>query len=151
MSSIMLCRTNKCYTYMHALHYSYGMMQCINNNNPKTSTTSSALVQMIPVIPVIEGVLKLFLIFSPAKPRNISIFEQKKPMKLKKRSNGKQTRLLCTLPGNYHVKRLIVEVYSFMIIENQNDKLVEVRNSQRYLIMFNQSMYGYTNSMYGMS
>jgi hypothetical protein len=40
------------------------------------------------------------------------------------------------LPGNYHVQRLIVEVYSFMLIVNQNDKLVEVRNFQRYLIMF---------------
>ncbi len=60
----------------------------------------------------LEGDLKLFLVFSPAKPRNIFIFEQKKPMKLKKRSNGKLTRLLCTLPGNYHAKRLIVEVYS---------------------------------------
>jgi hypothetical protein len=37
----------------------------------------------------LEGVLKIFLTFSPAKPRNISIFEPKKPMKLKKRSNGK--------------------------------------------------------------
>jgi hypothetical protein len=33
----------------------------------------------------IEGVLKLVLFFSPAKSRNISFFEQKKPMKLKKR------------------------------------------------------------------
>jgi hypothetical protein len=33
---------------------------------------------------LVEGVLKLFLTFSPAKSRNNSFFEQKKPMKLKK-------------------------------------------------------------------
>jgi hypothetical protein len=31
----------------------------------------------------LEGVLKLFLIFSPAKPRSLPFFEQKKPMKVK--------------------------------------------------------------------
>ena len=38
---------------------------------------------------LVEGVLKLFLTFSPAKSRNISYFEQKKPMKLKKRLKAK--------------------------------------------------------------
>ena len=26
---------DNCYTYMHALHYSYGMMQCINTPAPE--------------------------------------------------------------------------------------------------------------------
>jgi hypothetical protein len=37
---------------------------------------------------LLEGVLKLFLTISPAKPRNIPFFEQKNPMKLKKRLEG---------------------------------------------------------------
>ena len=36
----------------------------------------------------LEGVHKLFPTFSPAKPRNIFISEQKKPMKVKKRLKG---------------------------------------------------------------
>ena len=36
----------------------------------------------------VGGVLKLFPTFSPAKPRNIFISEQKKPMKLKKCLEG---------------------------------------------------------------
>ncbi len=35
MSSIVLCRTDAIHTYMHALHYSYGMMQCINTPTPE--------------------------------------------------------------------------------------------------------------------
>ena len=37
---------------------------------------------------LLEGVHKLFPTFSPAKPRNIFISEQKKPMKLKRRLEG---------------------------------------------------------------
>ena len=36
----------------------------------------------------LEGVHKLFPTFSPAKPRNIFISEQKKPMKLKRSLEG---------------------------------------------------------------
>jgi hypothetical protein len=37
---------------------------------------------------LIEGVLKLFLTFSPAKSRNISFFEQKKANEAKKALKG---------------------------------------------------------------
>jgi hypothetical protein len=34
---------DRCYTYMHALHYSYGRMQCINTPAPELRDVISAV------------------------------------------------------------------------------------------------------------